>query len=133
MSTSSCFNPSRTNLHSDHFLRERNLIRLLAAYVVVGLFFMLIPGTLLGVWNLITISRQNDPTAAATLWIQAHGHAQLFGWIGTFILGIGFYSIPNLRKMSSSSIWEGWLCLLLWASGVALRWYAAIGAVGWHQ
>ena len=30
-------------------------------------------------------------------WIQAHGHAQVLGWIGSFILGIGFYSIPKLR------------------------------------
>ena len=30
-------------------------------------------------------------------WLQAHGHAQVFGWIGSFIFGIGFYSIPKLR------------------------------------
>ncbi len=113
-------------------MKERNLIRLIAAYIAIGLFFMLIPGTLLGVWNLVTISKQNDPGAAATLWIQAHGHAQLFGWIGTFILGIGFYSIPSLRKMCSTAFAEGWACLFLWSSGVALRWYSAIGGSGWQ-
>lgn len=66
------------------------------------------------------------------MWIQAHGHAQLFGWIGTFILGIGFYSIPNLRKMSSTNLLAGWICLLLWTSGAALRWYAAVSGIAWQ-
>ena len=30
---------------------ERRLARLLAAYVVSGLFFMILPGTVLGVWK----------------------------------------------------------------------------------
>ena len=132
MSTPSCLDSRSVNLSSEHFLKERNLIRLMAAYIAVGIFFMLIPGTLLRVWNLLTISKQNDPGAAATLWIQAHGHAQLFGWLGTFILGIGFYSIPNLRKMCSPALIEGWACLLLWSVGVALRWYSAIGGSGWQ-
>ena len=42
-------------------------------------------------------------------WIQAHGHAQLSGWVGTFILGIGFYSIPKLRKLKPFALWSAWL------------------------
>lgn len=40
---------------------ERRLARLLAAYVVSGLFFMILPGTVLGVWNLVGISSQRVP------------------------------------------------------------------------
>ncbi|HXI40550.1 MAG TPA: hypothetical protein VNH83_11255 [Bryobacteraceae bacterium] len=29
-----------------------------------------------------------SPTPFSTVWIQAHGHAQLFGWVTSFILGI---------------------------------------------
>lgn len=35
-----------------------------------------------------------------TWWVaavQAHGHAQLFGWMGLFILGMGLYFLPKLR------------------------------------
>jgi hypothetical protein len=63
--------------------REQSLPRMLRAYIVTGLVFMLLPGTFRGVWNLIREAA--EPIAPA--WIQAHGHAQLFGWVGTFILG----------------------------------------------
>ncbi len=73
--------------------RERSLSHMLMTYIVSGLVFMLLPGTFLGVWNLINISNREAADSIAPAWIQAHGHAQLFGWVGTFILGIGFYSI----------------------------------------
>src|SRR5208282_5120500 len=79
--------------------RETTLARLLMLYISTGLFFMLLPGTFLGVWNLLAISSSRAANSVLPTWIQAHGHAQIFGWIGTFILGIGFYSIPKLRRI----------------------------------
>src|SRR5690348_9420650 len=67
---------------------EKALARLLMLYIGTGLFFMLLPGTFLGVWNLIHISSRGAATSVSASWIQGHGQAQLFGWIGTFILGI---------------------------------------------
>jgi uncharacterized protein involved in response to NO len=99
-------------------------------YVGTGLVFMLLPGTFLGVWNLISISSRRAADSVSPAWIQAHGHAQIFGWIGTFILGIGFYSIPKLRRMKSfalSAVWSSWV---LWTSGVTLRWLT--GGYQWH-
>jgi len=110
--------------------REVSLTRILTAYVAVGMVFMVLPGTLLGVWNLLSISSSHSPGSLAPGWIQAHGHAQVFGWIGTFILGIGFYSIPKLRNKTRLSIWEPWICLALWTTGVVMRWFA--GAYEWH-
>ena len=66
--------------------------------------FMLLPGTFLGVWNLLAISSRRAANSVSPAWIQAHGHAQIFGWIGTFILGIGFYSIPKLRRLNSFAL-----------------------------
>ena len=79
--------------------REQSLSRLLMTYIVTGLIFMLLPGTFLGVWNLIKISSREAADSISPAWIQAHGHAQLFGWVGTFMLGVGFYAIPTLRKL----------------------------------
>ena len=75
--------------------RETTLSRLLMLYISTGLLFMLLPGTFLGVWNLLAISSHHATDSVSAAWIQAHGHAQIFGWIGTFILGIGFY-VPCL-------------------------------------
>lgn len=113
------------------FAREQELIRLLMAYLATGLLFMVLPGTFLGVWNLFAISNAQSATSVSAGWIQAHGHAQLFGWIGSFILGIGFYSIPNLRRVSAWSFWEGWLTLACWTAGVWLRWFADVYLWQW--
>ena len=110
--------------------REQSLSRMLMTYIVTGLVFMLLPGTFLGVWNLIKISSHEAAESISPAWIQAHGHAQLFGWVGTFILGIGFYSIPKLRKLKPFALWEGWLCWALWVVGVTTRWLSNI--YPWH-
>jgi hypothetical protein len=110
--------------------REQSLSRMLMTYIVTGLVFMLLPGTFLGVWNLIKISNREAAESIAPAWIQAHGHAQLFGWVGTFILGIGFYSVPKLRKLKPFALWEGWLCWGLWVVGVTIRWLSDIYL--WH-
>lgn len=112
--------------------REQRLIKLLMAYLVTGLLFMLLPGTFLGVWNLFIISNGQCATSVPAVWIQAHGHAQLFGWIGSFILGIGFYSIPNLRRVSAWSFWEGWLTWALWTFGAAIRWLTNVYLWQWR-
>jgi len=104
--------------------REVSLSRLLMFYVTTGLVFMLLPGTFLGVWNLPTISSRHAANSVPAGWIQAHGHAQIFGWIGTFILGIGYYSIPRLRRMNPFALRTAWVCWTLWVAGVSLRWLA---------
>src|SRR5262245_44433957 len=110
--------------------REQRLSRLLTAYLVTGLAFMLLPGTFLGVCNLLSISTARSPDSVPAGWIQAHGHAQIFGWIGTFILGIGFYSIPKLRRITPFAVSEGWVCWAVWTAGVLLRW--AVSSYGWN-
>jgi hypothetical protein len=112
--------------------REQSLSRLLMTYIVTGVIFMLLPGTFLGVWNLIKISSREAAESISPAWIQAHGHAQLFGWVGTFILGIGFYSIPKLRKLKPFALWEAWTCWSLWTIGVLIRWLSNIYPWHWH-
>lgn len=112
--------------------RETSLSHLLMLYISTGLIFMLLPGTFLGVWNLLAISSHRAVDSVSPASIQAHGHAQIFGWIGTFILGIGFYSIPKLRRIDPfalSSVWATWA---LWTSGVALRWFVSVYQWQWR-
>ena len=108
--------------------REEGLSRMLVAYIVTGLAFMLLPGTFLGVWNLISITNHHAAQGVSATWIQAHGHAQIFGWIGSFILGIGFYSIPTVRR--TLAMRAGWACYGMWTSGVLLRWLTNVYL--WH-
>lgn len=113
--------------------REIQLSRLLVFYICGGLLFMLLPGTFLGVWNLISISGRRAADSISPAWIQAHGHAQVLGWIGSFILGIGYYSIPKLRGgIKPFALASAWLSGALWMAGVLLRWFANIYLWQWR-
>ena len=112
--------------------RETTLARLLMLYISTGLFFMLLPGTFLGVWNLLAISSRRAANSVSPAWIQAHGHAQIFGWIGTFILAIGFYSIPKLRRIHPLELSVVWVTWGLWTSGVILRWLTNVYQWQWR-
>lgn len=110
--------------------REASLSRLLMAYISSGLLFMLLPGTFLGVWNLLQISGRESAAFVPPAWLQAHGHAQEFGWIGSFIFGIGFYSVPKFRNVSRPAFGAAWACWAMWTMGVAARWTANV--YGWQ-
>lgn len=104
--------------------------RAVTVFILTGLLFMLLPGTFLGVWNLISISDRRQLDSLSAAWIQAHGHAQIYGWIGTFILGIGFYSLSKMGELPQFAIRRAWLSYAMWTSGVVLRW--ATNVTGWQ-
>ena len=107
-------------------VRERNKSWMLRAWILSGLFFMALPGTLLGFSNLMAISAHRGLGAMPPAWMEGHGHAQMFGWIGSFILGIGFYSQPTRRSGLPIPI----VCFVFWTAGVLLRWIGNI--YEWH-
>ncbi|MGH9392611.1 MAG: NnrS family protein [Terriglobales bacterium] len=108
---------------------ERRLARLLRAFLASGLVFLLGPGSFLGLWNLFAISQRQASLAVSPAWLQAHGHAEVFGWVGSFILGIGFHSLARPGGKRVAMPWA-WCCWALWTAGVALRWLA--GVYAWH-
>jgi hypothetical protein len=111
---------------------ERGLARAVTTFIVTGLLFMLLPGTLLGVWNLVSISSRHQLDSMSPAWIQAHGHAQLYGWIGTFIIGIGFYSLSKMGRLPHFAVRRAWTSWALWTVGAAMRWGAGITGREWR-
>jgi hypothetical protein len=123
--------PSRFNVvETGPAAAEIALQRLVTIYVVTGLLFMLLPGTFLGVWNLISISGRHSLSGLSQSWLQAHGHAQVFGWIGTFIIGIGYYSLSKMGRLMPFAVSRAWASWVLWTCGVTLRWVANV--TEWH-
>jgi uncharacterized protein involved in response to NO len=114
------------NSNYETLLRERNKSWMLRAWILSGLFFMALPGTLLGFSNLMAISAHHGLGTMPAAWMEGHGHAQMFGWIGSFILGIGFYSQPSRRSGLRIPI----ACFGFWTAGVLLRWVGNI--YEWH-
>ena len=113
-------------------IRELALQRMLTVWIVTGLTFMLLPGTFLGVWNLIAITGGRTSAGIDPAWIQAHGHAQIFGWIGTFILGIGFYSLTKMGRIPEFALSRAWASWMLWTAGVTLRWSTNLWQWQWR-
>lgn len=111
---------------------ERSAAQVLAAYILSGLVFLALPGTLLGVWNLLSIAEQHSSSAAKIAWIQAHGQAQLFGWVGTFILGISLYVLPKFLGRSLRRFHLAWTVWVLWTVGAAWRWWVGVGGPAWR-
>ncbi|HLI30948.1 MAG TPA: NnrS family protein, partial [Terriglobia bacterium] len=111
---------------------ERRAARALAAFIASGLAFLALPGTLLGVWNLIEIASHRAASAASVAWIQAHGQAQLLGWVGSFILGISLYALPKFQHRSLRNFGLVWTVWALWTMGVAWRWWVGVSVRGWR-
>jgi len=111
---------------------EIALQRMVTIYVVTGLLFLLLPGTFLGVWNLVSISGQHTLGGLSRAWLQAHGHAQIFGWLGTFIIGIGYYSLSKMGGLKPVAVSRGWTSWALWTGGVGLRWAANVSEFHWR-
>jgi hypothetical protein len=109
---------------------ERHSQYLVTAFILSGMLFMLLPGTFLGLWNLLSISEAHSTDSLPPGWLQAHGQAQIFGWIGSFILGIGFYSLTKMQTGRKFPLAVGWWTWSLWLAGVSLRWGG--GVTGWH-
>ena len=106
--------------------------RMVTVYVVTGLLFLALPGTFLGVWNLVSISGRHSLAGLSQAWLQAHGHAQIFGWIGTFVIGIGYYSLTKMGGLKPVAVSRGWTSWALWTGGVSLRWAANITEFQWR-
>lgn len=111
---------------------ETALQRAVTAWIVTGLFFMLVAGTFLGAWNLIEITGRHTAANLDPAWIQAHGHAQVFGWIGSFILGIGFYSLSKTGSLARFAVSRAWVSWALWTAGVLLRWSTNLWVWQWR-
>lgn len=109
---------------------ERQSQYLVTAFILSGIFFMLLPGTFLGMWNLLSISEMHDAGTLPLSWLQAHGQAQIFGWIGSFILGIGFYSLTKMQTGKKFPLTAGWWVWSLWLAGIGVRWGS--GVTGWY-
>lgn len=53
--------------------------------------------------------------------VQAHGHAQLFGWVGLFIIGVGLFFLPRLRGTIPTRIERAPWSLRCLVTGIVLR------------
>src|SRR5690349_18646007 len=93
-------------------------------FVRAALITVLRVGCTLGAINLAVMGFGADLNAVWTPLIQAHGYAQMFGWVGLFIMGVAYHTIPRfyLRPLSRPELVLPSFALC--AAGVVLRFAA---------
>jgi hypothetical protein len=82
-------------------------------YFLGGIFVVLTAGATWGAWLLWTIALSGSFQSISLSSINAHGEAQIFGWVGMFLMGFAYQAFPRL--------WRAALAvpgLALWAFGL---------------
>lgn len=86
-----------------------------------ALITVLTVGCTLGAINLAVMAFNADLSAAWGSLIQSHAYAQIFGWVGLFIMGMAYHMVPRffLRPLKRPELVAP--SLLLVGSGLVLR------------
>src|SRR5262245_36687883 len=90
-------------------------------FFTAGIAVTLTAGAVWGALLLITIGLKGSFTAISIFDINAHGHAQIFGWVGLFVMGFAYQAFPRFKH---TSLWNPGLAVLtfyLMLAGLILR------------
>ncbi len=65
-------------------------------FFVAGIVVVLTAGATWGAYLLWKIGFAKSFTSVSVLEVNAHGHAQIFGWVGLFIMGFALQAFPRM-------------------------------------
>jgi hypothetical protein len=104
-------------------LARENLYR---RFLKAALLFTFTGGTALGAWALIVMALQGHLGGMARGVIQMHGHYQLFGWVGLFVVGVAYHILPRLTAVPLPSYRMASWSFVLLTAGTVLRFAQAL-------
>src|SRR5262245_60088032 len=85
-----------------------------------GIAVVLTLGAVWGAYLLLRIALTGRFASAGLHEVNAHGHAQIFGWVGLFVMGFAYQAFPRFKQTSLA-----WPCLAR-----ASLWLMLAGIVG---
>jgi hypothetical protein len=65
-------------------------------FFITAILVMITAGAAWGTWLLIDVGRATSFTGVSIHSVNAHGHAQIFGWVGLFIMGFAYQAFPRI-------------------------------------
>lgn len=86
-----------------------------------GIAVVLTLGAAWGVILLLRIAWFGSFTAASLQEVNAHGHAQIFGWVGLFVMGFALQAFPRFKHTSLAHPRLAYTTLWLMLGGVVCR------------
>ncbi len=117
---------SRTDFES----QKREALRLLTAgnptsihkgFFLSGIAVILTFGAVWGAYLLLRIAWEGSFTSVGIHEVNAHGHAQIFGWVGLFVKGFAYLMFPRFKQTALSWPVGAKLSLVLMLAGIVLR------------
>ena len=111
------FRPAAPPPSPEEMARE-NLYR---RFLKAALLFTLTGGTALGAWALAVMALRERLGGLERGIIQVHGHWQLFGWVGLFVVGVAYHVLPRLLGAPLPSYRAASWSFVMLAAGVVLR------------
>lgn len=99
-------------------LARENLYR---RFLKAALLFTFTGGAALGALALILMAVRGELGGIGRGLIQVHGHYQLFGWVGLFVVGVAYHILPRLTGVPLPSYRLASLSFVLLVTGTILR------------
>src|ERR1017187_9513669 len=90
-------------------------------FVFGAMFVALTAGFGLGLVNLTRIVLAQSFYEISGVLKQIHGHAQVFGWVGLFIMGVAFHAVPRMKMQPLRHVRAIKRCFEFMLVGVLLR------------
>lgn len=78
-------------------------------------------GATWGAYLLGRIATQGSFRAASLHEINAHGFAQIYGWVGLFVMGFAYQVFPRFKQTRLAWPTAAWISFALMAGGLVLR------------
>jgi hypothetical protein len=86
-----------------------------------GILVVLSLGAVWGAYLLLRISFQGSFAAVGLHEVNAHGHAQIFGWVGLFVMGFAYQAFPRFKHTELSHPCLAYASLWLMIAGIVGR------------
>jgi hypothetical protein len=86
-----------------------------------GIAVVLTLGAAWGAYLLLRIGLTGRFAAAGLHEVNAHGHAQIFGWVGLFVMGFAYQAFPRFKHASLAFPRLAWASLGLMLAGLVGR------------
>jgi hypothetical protein len=86
-----------------------------------GIVVVLTIGALWGAFLLLRIAWSGSFRAAGVHEVNAHGHAQIFGWVGLFVMGFAYQAFPRFKHTTLAWPRLAWASLVLLLVGLVGR------------
>jgi len=90
-------------------------------FFLAGITVVLTLGAVWGAYLLVRIALAGKFSAVGLHEVNAHGHAQIFGWVGLFVMGFAYQAFPRFKHTTLRYPGLAWASFGLMLSGLTVR------------